>query len=136
MSDLLIGIDTNIIIRLLTQDNKMQFEMAARLVAAHPDENSIVVNPIVILEAVWVLTSQYAMKPLNARLIINNFMMSKEFLVPESMSTLGWRDWLNMEHPDLADILISMINSSCSCKTTYTLDKLAAKNIPGMSLLT
>ncbi len=136
MSAPLIGIDTNIIIRLLTRDDEGQFEKAANLVAQYAQVGPIMINPVVILETEWVLTGQYGISMQEARTVIDGFVHSREFDVPDLLPVFDWRNCLTLGHPDMADILIGLINTNCGCETTYTFDKKAATNLPGMSLLT
>ena len=51
----MISVDTNVIVRLLTNDDPKQVAVASRLVASNP----IWIPKTVLLETIWVLRSQY-----------------------------------------------------------------------------
>jgi predicted nucleic-acid-binding protein len=55
----MIGIDTNVIVRLLTRDDPEQFDAAVRLVKASGPDRQLFVNPIVVAETIWVLERIY-----------------------------------------------------------------------------
>src|SRR6476646_10434555 len=55
----MIGVDTNIIVRLLTQDDESQFSQSVELFKA----NQIFIPDTVILETEWVLRFAYKFKP-------------------------------------------------------------------------
>jgi len=56
----MISVDTNVIVRLLTDDNQPQFKRAMSLF----EKASIFISTIVILETEWVLRYAYHFKPL------------------------------------------------------------------------
>jgi predicted nucleic-acid-binding protein len=56
----MIGLDTNVLVRYLTQDNPAQFAKAAAFIdAASEREERFLVNTPVLCELVWVLTAVY-----------------------------------------------------------------------------
>ena len=56
----MIGLDTNVLVRFLVQDDPAQSALAAQLVEGrcHPDSPGLI-NRIVLCELVWVLESCY-----------------------------------------------------------------------------
>jgi predicted nucleic acid-binding protein len=63
----MIGIDTNVIVRLLTRDDPEQFDAAVRLVKASGPDRQLFVNPIVVAETIWVLERIYKTDRATAR---------------------------------------------------------------------
>jgi len=55
----MIGLDTNLIVRLLTNDDKAQAKHAAHLIQNHP----VFIPKSVLLETEWVLRYTYTLKP-------------------------------------------------------------------------
>lgn len=55
----MIAIDTNIIVRFLTKDDKEQFAKVEQLFKQHSGDGNIFIATIVLLEMEWVLTSDY-----------------------------------------------------------------------------
>ena len=132
----MIGIDTNIIIRLLTRDNADQYASAVALVEAAGEGQPLMVNPIVAAESIWVLEKRYGLKPAEARPILARLLYSVEFMVPKQIGCDNWPAWFQSDHGGFSDIVIAAINAENGCTTTYTFDRRAAKAVPGMELLT
>ena len=131
----MIGIDTNIIVRLLTRDDPEQFDAAVRLVKTSGPDRPLFVNPIVIAETIWVLERIYKTDRAMARRQVAGLLDTVEIKVPETMLTGSWSEWLQSPHPDFSDVVIAGLNSENGCETTMTFDRKAAQSVPGMELL-
>jgi predicted nucleic-acid-binding protein len=131
----MIGIDTNVIVRLLTRDDPEQFDAAVRLVKASGPDRPLFVNPIVVAETIWVLERIYKTDRVTARKQVAGLLDTVEIKVPETMQIDGWSEWLKSPHPDFADVIIAGLNSANGCETTMTFDRKAAQSVPGMELL-
>lgn len=56
----MVGIDTNILVRHLTQDYELQSKMASDFIEQHSGiEGNIFINNIVLCELIWVLIRGY-----------------------------------------------------------------------------
>ena len=63
----MIAIDTNILVRYITQDDLQQAEAAANLLAIYNNKpQSIFINNIVLCEFIWVLEKGYQLLPAKA----------------------------------------------------------------------
>lgn len=58
----MIGIDTNILIRWVTQDNTLQCKQAEEVFQKHRSLNEVFISDIVLIEFDWVLDSVYNFK--------------------------------------------------------------------------
>lgn len=132
----MVGIDTNVIIRLLTRDDPQQFDAAVRLVKASGPDKPLFVNPMVIAETVWVLERVYKVDRMKARQQVAGLLDTVEIRVPEMLHMESWTEWLYSPHPDFSDVVIAGLNSANGCKKTMTFDRKAAQSVPGMELLT
>lgn len=118
------AIDTNILIRYLTQDDIEQGEVAKALI---DNRGPVFVSHIVFVEAVWVLSTSYRLdKPTIADAlqgIVNNdfFILEKGQIISKALN-----DYRNGF--DFADMLIGYRGRDSGCKTTYTFDKKAGKH--------
>jgi predicted nucleic-acid-binding protein len=135
MSEALIGIDTNIVIRLLARDDPVQFEAATRLVESARDSEPLVVNAVVVAESMWVLEKRYGLESERSRPLMAQVLCSLEFSVLEQMSCENWFGWFQSTHRNFSDVIIAAINKENGCSHTFTFDKKAAKAVPGMELL-
>lgn len=128
----MIGIDTNVVVRLLARDDEAQFERAARLVDDAPQ--ALFVNPLVLTEAVWVLEGPYGEPPARARGAVLGLLDTPSFLVPAQLAIAEWRDWLASSHRGIFDVTIARTNQASGCTKTLTFDRKAAR-IEGMELI-
>ncbi|MEN0000135.1 MAG: PIN domain-containing protein [Pseudomonadota bacterium] len=135
MSDPLIGIDTNIVVRLLAKDEATQFDSCVRLVKEARTSSPLMINPLVAAEAVWTLERGLKMPLSLARSSVARLLDTKEFEVPTNLSTGDWGLWFGDTHPGFFDVVIASTNEASGCEFTYTFDKRAARHVPGMKLL-
>ena len=135
MSARVIGIDTNIIVRVLTRDDETQYQAAVKLIKAARDNGPLFVNPLVVTEAVWVLESVYETDRQVARTQLAGLLDTVGIAVPATLAIGEWTRWMQSMHRDMADIVIAETNRESGCTFTYTFDKKAAKTVPGMELL-
>ena len=57
----MLGIDTNVLVRFLVQDDEAQFEKARRLIRREVAAGRrVLVNQLVLMETEWVLRSRYS----------------------------------------------------------------------------
>lgn len=131
----MIGIDTNIIVRLLTRDDAAQFEAAVGLVKASSAANPLFVNPIVISETIRVLERAYKVDRMTARNQMAGLLDSVEIKVPDLLHMEDWSLWLISTHSDFSDVVIAKLNIANGCKKTMTFDRRAANSVDGMELL-
>ncbi|MGL4489197.1 MAG: PIN domain-containing protein [Rhizobiaceae bacterium] len=132
----LIGVDTNILVRLLTRDDAGQYASVVDLVTRARKDGPLFVNPVVIAELAWVLERRYEMSPEKARPLIKSLLHTVEFRVPDLIKMDSWVSWLSSPHKGFSDVMIAAINTENGCQLTYTFDQDAAKSVPGMELLT
>lgn len=135
LSGLVIGIDTNIIVRLLTRDDPVQFDAAVSLVKASSAAAPLFVNPMVIAETVWVLERVYKVDSPVARHQVAGLLGTVEIRVPETLRMENWEQWFMSSHPGFSDVIIADINRANGCEKTMTFDRKAANSVAGMELL-
>jgi len=132
---LMIGIDTNVVIRILARDNPNQHEAAVALVRSASSASPLVVNPIVVAESMWVLERSYGLKATEARSLMLQLLGSRELLIPDQLRFENWQSWFASSHRNFSDVVIAAMNLENGCEFTYTFDQRAAKSVPGMELL-
>ena len=125
----MIAIDTNILVRYITQDNLQQAEAAENLLAIYNNKpQSIFINNIVLCEFVWVLEKGYKYTQQQISSTIRIILSTEEFAF-EYHNVL----WLSLEeyelkNSDFSDSLISKLNHNLGYKQTFSFDKSAIKN--------
>lgn len=131
----MLGIDTNIIVRLLTRDDQKQFDAAVELVKASSADRPLFVNPMVIAETIWVLERVYKTDRDTARKQVTGLLDTVEIKVPEMLHMENLAEWLQSPHPNFSDVVIAGLNRANGCEKTMTFDRKAAASVPGMELL-
>jgi predicted nucleic-acid-binding protein len=127
----MIGLDTNVLVRFLVQDDRVLFARAQRLLAREARRGeSVLVSLLVLLETEWVLRSRYGLAKseiadaLSALLDSVELRVEDEAAVEQALFT--WRD----SGADFAGCLIGARNRRLGCVATATFDVRAAK-VPG-----
>lgn len=131
----MIGLDTNILIRYITQDDPDQSPRATRFI----EENCSVkkpgfINHLVLCEIVWVLERCYRSARKDTLAVIEQILKTVQFEVQEPQIVWKALRIAQKNSADFSDCLISQINRTHECRTTITFDKAASK-INGMHLL-
>ena len=131
----MIGLDTNVLVRYLTQDEPTQARLANRLIettlSAHrPGFVSIVV----LCELVWVLESAYGCAHAEIVEILDRLLRAKPLVVERA--DLAWqaKQVFAAGQADFADCVIERSGDVLGCEATVTFDRAAARDA-GMRLL-
>jgi predicted nucleic-acid-binding protein len=123
-----IGLDTNVLVRYLVQDDVRQAEKATRIIEKECSvETPGWVDQIVLCELVWVLESAYGYSRTLIAQVLQQILSSAELRVeaPDQVraAVRGFVDGA----ADFADFLIGIRNRDQGCLTTVTFDKKAAR---------
>ncbi len=124
------GLDTNILIRILTRDDPRQAASARRFLDANisADEPAFV-NRVVLIEIVWVLESaydEYGRGEIAA--VIEGILETAEFLVEDAVEMRGAIARYRAG-ADFADATLAATNSSQGCTVTASFDRAACKKL-------
>jgi len=129
------GIDTNILIRYLTQDDPIQSPKATEIIERGlAPERPGFVSLVTVAEVVWVLGSVYALADreiadtVERMLQADTLMLQNEQQIFTAMVALkeGWGGF--------ADALIAALGAWAGCESTLTFDKKALR-LAGFELL-
>jgi predicted nucleic-acid-binding protein len=131
----MIGLDTNVLMRYIVQDDAIQAKAATRLIETRcqPDEPGFI-SLLVLTELSWVLSRAYEYERQQISGVIEALLLTTELRVerPEIVR----RALLDFDSgtADFADCLIAVCNTVSGCQTTYTFDKRASR-LAGFSLV-
>ncbi|TAM59775.1 PIN domain-containing protein [bacterium] len=129
------GLDTNVLVRLLTGDDPAQQQRARAFIASNCSAASPgFVNRIVIVELVWVLESTYGYTRQQIAAAIDGLLRTQELTV-EDTSEVALSLSAYREGADFADALLSITNEAAGCEETATFDRRAAKRLAGFRVL-
>ena len=130
----MIGLDTNVVLRYLTQDDPIQSPkvtllMERRLTPHRPGFISLVT----IVEVVWTLISTYELPKREIARILAGFLAAPNISVQNEQEVAAAMTALE-EGNDFADALIVALSAWSGCSTTVTFDRKATR-IKGFELL-
>ena len=127
----MIGLDTNVLVRYLAQDDKAQSARAAKLIEQECGaETPGFVAQIVLAEVAWVSESVYAATRKEVAEIVRRILNIRQLVVQDA--EIAWQALrlFEMSRADFADCLIERTAMAAGCGKTMTFDKKA-----GMTLL-
>lgn len=124
----MIGLDTNVLVRYIVQDDLAQAEAATRLIEERCTEQTPgFVGIPVLVELVWVLTVAYDYEREVVASVVGQVLRTAELIVEDGeVVWLALRDFEGGS-ADFADCLIAQRNHAHGCETTYTFDRRATR---------
>lgn len=130
----MIGLDTNVLVRYLAQDEPAQSARATRLIERELSERRPgFVSLIVLVETCWVLKRLYGATAVELRATVGDLLDARQLVVENRGVVTRALARLADEHGDIADALIAECALHAGCARTVTFDKTAARL--GMTLL-
>ncbi len=119
----MIGIDTNVIVRYIVQDDPKQARAATKLIEKScSSDNPGYINHIVLCEIVWVLKRNYKLDKASICQVIEQIMRTDRIVIEDTQ--LVWRalETFKETKADFADCLLGQMNLQAGCQYTATLD--------------
>jgi predicted nucleic-acid-binding protein len=124
----MIGLDTNVILRYLLQDDPTQTRQVNRIVERDlSEENPGVISVAVVLEIVWVLRSLLKQTPLQIAGYLENLLTADSFEVQNEQQVFEAVFALKRGTGEFEDALIGALNAWSGCSHTLTFDRGAAR---------
>jgi len=123
----MIGLDTNVLVRFLVQDDAEQAALADEFLREHcTHENPGWINRIVLCELVWILERAYGCSREEVRNTLVGLCRSSELAVEDPSSVWRAIEAYGSGRADFADALMVETNLLCECEETVTFDREAA----------
>jgi predicted nucleic-acid-binding protein len=125
----MIGLDTNVLVRYLTQDDPEQSARANDLIDTHcTREDPGRISLIVLCELVWVLRRAYGYrKPLVIK-VLEDIFAAGELDVEDSHVAASALAAYKKGPADFADYAVVFSNRAAGCGLTYSFDHKLARN--------
>jgi predicted nucleic-acid-binding protein len=130
----MIGLDTNIVIRYVMQDDPKQAATATRLIEGLTIEDPGFISIVSVIEIVWVLTSCYALSREQITLFLEKLLTAQSLHIDRAEEIWSSLRGYQSSKADFADCLIERTAFSAGCSQTVTFDVGASKSA-GMILL-
>jgi predicted nucleic-acid-binding protein len=120
----MIGIDTNLLVRYLTQDDPAQSKKASAVIEkALAGESGVFINHVVLCEVVWVLDRAYGFPRVTLGDVLEKILQGKQFEIEDKPTAWQALNDFKSSKADYADCLIGAKNRKAGCTTTLTLDR-------------
>ncbi|MDR1015129.1 MAG: type II toxin-antitoxin system VapC family toxin [Coriobacteriales bacterium] len=129
----MIGIDTNVLVRLATADDDGQTEKARRLYSSLSASDQGYLGLVALAEAYWVLRSVYQKPKAEILTFIDRLTETKEVAIQDA-EVVQLALEASAGGADFADALIACSCKAKGCSRTVTFDQRAARSL-GMELL-
>lgn len=120
----MIGLDTNILVRLLVKDDQRQGEAATAYIRnAVAEEDTCFINLIVLCELIWVLESAYGYGKSDISNALDKMLATRQFEIEaKDLARHAIQDYRHGKG-DIEDYLIGRVNQSHGCNRTATFDR-------------
>ena len=130
----MIGLDTNVLVRYIMQDDAKQSPLATRLVESLSAEAPGFVPLVSVVELAWVLSAAYELDRAQLVEAFEGLLRTKEIVVDRA--EIVWKSLrvFQSANADFADCLIERSAASAGCERTMTFDRGAVKGC-GMTLV-
>ncbi len=123
------GIDTNVLIRFIVQDDPEQSMRATDFLKNHCSEEAPgFISMFVLCEIVWVLRRAYGYPKSNIINVLETILRTSELTVEEPQIAWEALQRFKTGTADFSDFVIGTINKSAGCEQTATFDQQAAES--------
>ena len=123
----MIGLDTNVLVRYVMQDDPRQSPRANRLIESLSAEAPGFVPIVALVELVWVMQGSYGLGRSQVATVLGMLLRSKELLVDRAELVAQALGRYEAGSADFADALIERIAASAGCAATMSFDAGAVK---------
>ena len=130
----MIGLDTNLIVRYIAQDDVVQSAKATQLIESLSIENQGFITLVAIVELVWVIQGCYKATKQECVAILQTLLHTREILLENAEVIVMATQRYAASNADFADCLIERSANYAKCTCTMTFDSNAAKTA-GMLLV-
>jgi predicted nucleic-acid-binding protein len=130
----MIGLDTNILVRYLAQDDPIQSPKATEIVERRLTERDPgFISVMAIVETAWVLDRAYGLTDHEVAAAIERILQADVLLVENEQEVFAAMVALRDGNGSFADALIAALGARAGCARTLTFDRKALR-LPGFEL--
>lgn len=129
----MIGLDTNVLVRYVTQDDRAQSAAATKLIDSLSAEEPGFITVVAAVELVWVLQSCYSVRRDKIVQALETLLRSQQLVIERAETVWQAVRRFATGKADFADCLIERCSHASECNYTATFDQKAAA--AGMRLI-
>lgn len=122
----MIGIDTNVLIRFLTQDDQVQAPLASDFVAKLTAANPGFIGREVMVETVWVLERAYKLPRDQIATVLETLLEAQELVIEAADQVAIALNRYRNGGAGFADQMISLTARAAGCQQIVSFDRKAA----------
>jgi len=120
-----IGIDTNLLVRILIKDDEIQAQKAKKIIEQN---KSAFISVLVLCETIWILESRYEFVKKDIVLCLETILKTQQFEIEHrDIVWAALKDYQHISSVGFSDCVIGAIGKAYGCKYVVTFDKKAAK---------
>jgi len=127
----MIGLDSNVLVRYLTQDDPIQSPKATEIIERRlTEENPGFVCVVAMAETVWVLDRAYGLAVYEIAAAVERMLQANVLVVENEQEVFSAMIALKEGHGSFANALIVALGARVGCSRTLTFDRKALR-LPG-----
>ena len=122
----MIGLDTNVLVRYLAQDEPAQSAAATQLIEGFTAEAPGFISTVTLVETAWVLARAYRTTRPDIAAVIEGLLRAQDLVVEQSETHYLALGTYQTTTADYADAVIAQTGKRAGCDETVTFDRRAA----------
>ncbi len=131
----MIGLDTNVLVRYLMQDDAAQARLASTVIESAAGRGErLRLSAVTVCELVWVLESAYHQPRADVARALAQIVRTADFDLEHVDHVRQAIEQYRSTPVDFADALIALVNEAAGCEHTLTFDR-SLKRIPQFRVL-
>jgi predicted nucleic-acid-binding protein len=124
----MIGLDTNILVRYLTQDDPLQSPKASKIIERRlSEETPGFVSIVAMVETVWVLDRAYGLSAQKIAAAVERMLQTDVLVIENEQEVFTAMIALREGQGSFADSVIAELGARAGCSCTLTFDRQAAR---------
>jgi len=123
----MIGLDTNVLVRYIAQDDQKQSAVASELIESLTASSAGFIALVSVVELVWVLQSSYQSSKSEIIVVLETLLRTRELTLENAETVWQALRRFSESNADFADCLIERSANAAGCDHTVTFDSKAAK---------
>lgn len=119
-----IGLDTNVLLRALLNDNREQSDIAQQLLATLEDNKEKCFLPnLVLCELAWTLRSSFKRSRAETIEVLESLLETEVFEFENRSAVVAAVQQMAVGQADFADYLMGVLSQQAGCRETVTFDR-------------
>lgn len=131
----MIGLDTNVLVRYLAQDDPVQSRKATEVIEHQLTEANLgFISVVAMVETAWVLDRAYGLTAQDIAAAIERTLQADVLVVEDEQEVFTAMIALKQRRGSFADALIGALGAKAGCLCTLTFDQKAVR-LPGFEVV-